>query len=57
MNLDPAMEDQELVTERSTGVTYWEGSASVSGTINGKAVRGQSYVEMTGYSEAFRKNI
>jgi predicted secreted hydrolase len=43
------MEDQELVTV-STGVTYWEGASSVSGTFTHKNVEGQAYVELTGYA-------
>ncbi|MBX3074558.1 hypothetical protein KF913_11555 [Candidatus Obscuribacterales bacterium] len=57
LNVSPVLKDQELLTKRSTGVTYWEGAADVSGTVEGKAVRGQSYVEMTGYAEAFKKKI
>lgn len=44
--------DQELRTQKSTGVTYWEGAIEVSGTRNGKPVRGRGYLEMTGYSGA-----
>lgn len=57
LTVEPVSKDQELLTKRSTGVTYWEGSANVSGTAGGKAVKGQSYVEMTGYAEAFKKKI
>lgn len=57
LSVSPVLKDQELLTKRSTGVTYWEGAADVSGTVAGKAVRGQSYVEMTGYAEAFKKKI
>ncbi len=57
LNVNPVLKDQELLTKRSTGVTYWEGAAEVSGTVEGKAVKGESYVEMTGYAEAFKKKI
>ncbi len=57
LTLDPVGLDQELLTKRSTGVTYWEGSANVVGDIAGQTVKGHSYVEMTGYAEAFRKDI
>lgn len=57
LNVNPVLKDQELLTKRSTGVTYWEGAADVSGTVEGKAVKGESYVEMTGYAEAFKKKI
>ena len=45
-----ALEDQELRTEQSTGVTYWEGSIEVTGTNHGRSVRGRGYLEMTGYA-------
>jgi predicted secreted hydrolase len=41
---------QELRTESSTAVTYWEGAIDVSGTTSGRAVRGRGYLEMTGYT-------
>jgi predicted secreted hydrolase len=57
VTLSPDLQDQELITGRSTGVTYWEGAVTISGTSNGKPVTGRGYVEMTGYSEKFKKNI
>jgi predicted secreted hydrolase len=45
--------DQEMQTLKSTGVTYWEGSVSVSGTNAGQAIKGQGYVELTGYAKPF----
>jgi predicted secreted hydrolase len=44
--------NQELRTERSTGVTYWEGATEVSGSSGGRALRGRGYLEMTGYTGA-----
>ena len=41
---------QELHTDRSTGVTYWEGAIDVRGTRAGQPVRGSGYLEMTGYA-------
>jgi predicted secreted hydrolase len=52
--LSPLMRDQELLTRGSTRVTYWEGAVDVSGSFGGVGVRGQGYVEMTGYDKAFR---
>ena len=46
----PLLDDQELVTEKSTRVTYWEGTCAVSGTRAGRSVEGRGYVELTGYS-------
>ncbi|UCH23972.1 MAG: carotenoid 1,2-hydratase [Deltaproteobacteria bacterium] len=45
--------DQELQTTESTGVTYWEGSVSITGTANDHRIEGQGYVELTGYAKAF----
>ncbi|HET7711489.1 MAG TPA: lipocalin-like domain-containing protein [Thermoanaerobaculia bacterium] len=52
--LEPVLENQELITRRSTGVTYWEGAVRVSGSSGNVAVRGVGYVEMTGYDRAVR---
>jgi len=46
----PRVADQELVTNRSTRVTYWEGACAVAGTARGVPVTGKSYVELTGYA-------
>jgi predicted secreted hydrolase len=59
LRLGTRVENQELRTERSTGVTYWEGAVEVQGTRAGRPVRGRGYLEMTGYagqsiSEKFR---
>lgn len=50
LRVTPLLADQELVTERSTGVTYWEGACRVEGTRRGRRVIGRAYVEMTGYA-------
>jgi predicted secreted hydrolase len=44
------MRNQELDTRRTTGVTYWEGQVTVSGTRTGTPVAGRGYVELTGYA-------
>ena len=49
----PLLADQELVTDRSTRVTYWEGACDVRELSGpGKAARpaGRAYVELTGYA-------
>jgi predicted secreted hydrolase len=53
LDLVPALSDQELITEKSTRITYWEGSVSVSGRSGEKPVKGIGYVEMTGYAKPF----
>jgi predicted secreted hydrolase len=50
VSVTPVLPDQELVTERSTGVTYWEGACRVEGTRKGRPIGGRAYVEMTGYA-------
>jgi predicted secreted hydrolase len=50
LEITPAFAEQELVTQRSTRVTYWEGAVSVRGSFKKKPVAGQGYVEMTGYA-------
>jgi predicted secreted hydrolase len=49
LEVSPAFPDQELITNRSTRVTYWEGAARITGTLQQKPVGGAGYVEMTGY--------
>jgi predicted secreted hydrolase len=50
LNVTTPLEDQELRTARSTGVTYWEGAVDAAGTIAGRNVSGRGYLEMTGYA-------
>ena len=52
LTLSPLLENQELLTRQSTQVTYWEGAVGVTGTFANGAVRGEGYVEMTGYDAA-----
>jgi predicted secreted hydrolase len=46
----PLVANQELVTEGSTGVTYWEGAVAGTGTSGGGQVTCKGYIEMTGYA-------
>ncbi|MGH9368863.1 MAG: lipocalin-like domain-containing protein [Thermoanaerobaculia bacterium] len=50
LSVEPLLPDQELVTEKSTGVTYWEGACRVSGSHAGRPVSGRAYAELTGYA-------
>ncbi len=52
LDVAAALDGQELHTEQSTGVTYWEGAVDVAGSIRGEPVKGRGYLEMTGYSGA-----
>ena len=49
LHLEPVIAAQELITDNSTRVTYWEGSVRVRGRLRGESVKGSGYVEMTGY--------
>jgi predicted secreted hydrolase len=48
--ITPFVSDQELSTEKSTGVTYWEGACRVAGKLGGRPIDGRAYVELTGYA-------
>ena len=50
LSVAAAVDAQELHTDRSTGVIYWEGMIDVTGTRAGKQVWGSGYLEMTGYT-------
>ena len=50
LTLAPWLPDQELHTENSTGVIYWEGAVGGGGISNGQRVSCEGYVEMTGYA-------
>lgn len=50
IRLTPSLPDQELQTQATTGVTYWEGEVVVSGSVDGAPVEGLGYVELTGYA-------
>jgi len=54
LKIRPGMADQEMLTRRSTGTIYWEGSVSVAGTKAGKPITGKGYVELTGYDRPFK---
>ncbi|ATB29064.1 lipocalin-like domain-containing protein [Melittangium boletus] len=47
LEVTPALADQEL----PVSVRYWEGAVRVSGAHDGQSVRGQGYVELTGYGD------
>ena len=46
----PLLADQELVTDRSTRVTYWEGACDVRPLAGSPGPAGRAYVELTGYA-------
>jgi predicted secreted hydrolase len=50
LTVSPLLADQELRTEASTGITYWEGAVDGQGLSRGRKVTCQGYVELTGYA-------
>jgi len=52
LRVTPAMKDQEITSEKSTGIVYWEGAVTVKGNRNGHEVQGKGYVELTGYAHS-----
>jgi predicted secreted hydrolase len=53
LSITSNLADQEMQTTASTGITYWEGSVSLTGSVKGAKVDGVGYVELTGYAKAF----
>lgn len=45
LNIKPYVSDQEM----RVSIPYWEGAVQITGTSDGNAIRGNGYVEMTGY--------
>lgn len=50
LELSSLVPSQELVTEGSTGVIYWEGAVTGKGTSAGRPITSEGYVELTGYA-------
>jgi predicted secreted hydrolase len=57
VEVTPFVADQELRTSRSAQVTYWEGAVAVAGTKQGRPLKGQGYVELTGYAERIHQKL
>jgi predicted secreted hydrolase len=45
----PTLPNQEMVDRLGGGMTYWEGSCRLSGTLKGKPITGLTYTELVGY--------
>ncbi len=52
INLQAKLNNTEMVTDRSTGVTYWEGPVAVTGSHTGSG-----YMELTGYAGIFNNTF
>ncbi len=46
----PRLADQEM----RTSLPYWEGAVAVEGTRGGRPLRGEGYVELTGYAQSLQ---
>jgi len=57
VELTPTVSGQELVTQSSTQITYWEGSVTVTGTREDRPVSGAGYAELTGYASPLRGRL
>ena len=53
VTISSSLPDQEMQTLQSTGITYWEGSVSLTGTKRGQPLTGHGYAELTGYARSF----
>ncbi len=55
LSITPDFQDQELYELRSISGSYWEGSVSIKGKLQGKPVTGKGYVELVGYEKALKQ--
>jgi predicted secreted hydrolase len=51
LRLTTPVKNQELDTRRTTGKIYWEGYVEIVGKKGQHAIRGEGYLEMTGYAK------
>ncbi len=49
-DIRPAFDDQEMTTNDTTGISYWEGAIEVLGESADGQVTGRGYMELTGYA-------
>jgi predicted secreted hydrolase len=50
LQVTPAFDAQEQSAQAGTPFAYWEGVVWAEGTRNGRPVRGEGYLELTGYA-------
>jgi len=50
MEIEAALNDQELTTQKSTRVTYWEGAVEGRARQDEVSERVEGYMELTGYA-------
>jgi len=51
LQVEARLDDQEVHATQTVGFAYWEGLSRYTGTFGTDAVRGEGYVELTGYEE------
>ena len=51
LRITPDFPDQELYHLRSIAGSYWEGSVTIKGKLQGQPVSGKGYVELVGYEK------
>lgn len=54
MEVEPYMNDCELVTPKSTMTAYWEGPVKVDGEMGDNRISGNGYLEMCGYDRPLK---
>jgi hypothetical protein len=52
LTIKPVLENQELAL---MPLTYWEGAIEITGTRDGKPIKGRGYLELTGYAGPLRE--
>lgn len=57
LDVTPTLPGQELDVRGTLGLSYWEGACRVIGSQNGQTLRGNAYVELTGYARAFNRTF
>jgi predicted secreted hydrolase len=57
LRITTPVDDQEMITSQSTGVTYWEGSVTAEGRLGRQAVTGRGYMELTGQVQAMDERL
>jgi len=54
LKIEAQTANQEMRTEATTGVVYWEGSVKARGALDGQLISGEGYAELTGYAAPFK---
>lgn len=52
LHVQARLDDQEVRANETVGFAYWEGLSRYTGTLDGAPIRGEGYVELTGYAPA-----